>query len=169
MDRKTQQFEEAFDAYGKAIFRFVYFRVSTREVAEDIVQDAFLRFWKIVSAGEGIKDTRALLYTIAHGLMIDHYRKEKYRVQISLDIEKIDAELTFTTDDAEKDAVAREEIEGVLAKLADIKREYRDVLLMRYVEDLGISEIAGLLYKSENSVRVLIHRALKALKDKLQK
>lgn len=167
MDEQRRQFEEAFDAHGKGIFRFIYFRVSQKEIAEDIAQDTFLRFWKILSAGENVKDTRALLYTIAHGLIIDHYRKSKNRIQIPLDIEKIDLELTSTTDDAEKDAMAREEIGEVLAKLDLIKREYRDALLMRYVEDLGISEIAVILHKTENSVRVLIHRALKALKNKL--
>ncbi|MDE1925127.1 MAG: RNA polymerase sigma factor [Patescibacteria group bacterium] len=167
MDKHYQQFEEIYDAYAKAIFRFIYFRVSQYDIAEDIVQDTFLRFWKILSMGEGVRDTRALLYTIAHGLIVDHYRRQKYRVQIPLDIEKIDSELALATDDAENDAMAREEIEAVLAKLSVIKREYRDALLMRYVEDLSVSEIAEMIGKSENSMRVLIHRALKALKSKL--
>ncbi|HUZ92753.1 MAG TPA: RNA polymerase sigma factor [Candidatus Paceibacterota bacterium] len=164
---RYRQFEKIYDAYAKAIFRFVYFRVSERSLAEDISHDVFLQFWKSLSGGEEIKEPRALLYTIAHGLVVDHYRKKKYRIQVSLDAEKVDGEPALSTDVLENEAIAKEEFGNVLAKLKTIKQEYQDALLMYYVEGLDVSEMARILRKKENAVRVLIHRALKTLKNKL--
>lgn len=162
-----RQFEKIYDVYAKAIFRFIYFRVSEHGLAEDIAHDTFLQFWKILSSGADVKDARALIYTIARGFIIDHYRKKKYRVQVSLDIETIDGELALSTDVLESEAIAKEEFGNVLAKLKTIKQDYQDALLMYYVEELEIPEIARILGKKENAVRVLIHRALQALKSKL--
>ncbi len=161
----NRQFEEAYRLYVKAIFRFAYFKTSDNESALDIAQDTFLRYWKILTAGHNIKDPKAFLYFIAYGLVVDFYRKKKHRAHVPL--ENIDEGLIFIVDDLENKMDDKNQIDFVLSKLRKLKDEYRDALLLYYIEDLPVADIARMLNKNENNVRVLIHRALKDLKGKL--
>ena len=158
-------FEEVYQLQAKAIFRFVYFKVSDYELAQDITAETFLRFWKVLSGQGNIQNRRALLYTISNGLVIDYYRKAEHKKKVA--ISKIDENLVFVTDSLEEKLDAKTQLQQVLAALQKIKKEYRDVLLLYYVDELEVSEIAFIVKKKENAVRVLIHRALKALKDVL--
>ena len=84
-----------------------------------------------------------------------------------MSLDTIDERLLGVIDSAEDKFSMKQELEQVYVKLKEIKKEYQDVLLLHYVEDLKISEIAVVLNKKENTVRVLLHRALKTLKEKL--
>ena len=165
-DKNLKQiFEEVYQLQAKAIFRFVYFKVSNFEFAQDITAETFLKFWKVLSSQENIQNSRALLYTIANGLIIDYYRKAEHKKKV--DISKIDENLIFVSDDLGEKLYAKTQLEYVLVTLEKIKKEYREVLLLHYVDELEVSEIALIIKKKENTVRVLIHRALKAVKAKL--
>lgn len=171
MDKKKQYqyFEEIYRLYSKAIYRFIYFKVSDYELARDLTADTFLRFWKTLSDGEEIRNDRTFLYLIAHGLIIDHYRKKKNINQVSFDkVVDIDERLYVTPDDTENKIDAKEEINRIFLKLKELKDEYRDVLILHYITDLEISEISIILNKKENAVRVLIHRALEHLKKRYE-
>lgn len=164
-EKLHRRFEEAYRQFAQGIFRFIYFKVSDYELARDFTADTFIRFWKQLAKGKEIQNNKALLYFIAKGITIDYYRKKKNTRSVSL--EKIDERLLGVIDTDEDKFSTREELEQVYIKLKEIKKEYQDVLLLRYVEDLRISEIAGVLNKRENTIRVLLHRALKTLKKKL--
>lgn len=159
------QFEDAYRHFAQGIFRFIYFKVSDYELAKDFTADTFIRFWKKLANGIEIQNNKALLYFIAKGITIDYYRKKKNTKTVSLDT--IDERLLGVIDTAEDKFSIKQELEQIYIKLKKIKKEYQDVLLLRYVEDLKISEIADVLGKKENAVRVLLHRALRTLKEKL--
>ncbi len=163
--KQHQLFEDAYRQCAQGIFRFIYFKVSDYELAKDFTADTFIRFWKQLVNGKEIQNNKAFLYFIAKGITIDYYRKKKHTKSVSLDI--IDERLLGVIDTAEDTLSMKQELEQVYIKLKEIKKEYQDVLLLHYVEDLKISEIADVLNKKENTVRVLLHRALKVLKEKL--
>jgi RNA polymerase sigma-70 factor (ECF subfamily) len=162
---KTIIFEGAYDSYAEAIFRFVYFKVSDHEVARDITAETFLKFWKRLSSDEEIENSRALLYTIAKGQVIDYYRQNKKERNISID--KVKEDLIDTTQPEEK-VYANERIVEMFGKLDKVKKEYKEVLMLHYVEELKINEIATILEKQESTVRVLVHRALNALRSQYE-
>lgn len=159
------QFEEVYRQFAQGVFRFIYFKVSDYELAKDFTADTFVKFWKQLANGREIQNNKALLYFIAKGITIDYYRKKKNTKSISLDT--IDERLLGVIDNSEDKFSIKQELEQVYVKLKEIKKEYQDVLLLHYVEDLKIAEIADALNKKENTVRVLLHRALKTLKEKL--
>lgn len=159
------QFEEVYRQYAQAIFRFIYFKVSDYELAKDFTADTFIRFWEQLVNDKAIQNNKAFLYFIAKGITIDYYRKKKNAKNVSLDT--LDERLLGVIDAGEDVISVKQELEQVYVKLKEIKKEYQDVLLLHYVEDLKISEIAQVLNKKENTVRVLLHRALKTLKEKL--
>lgn len=163
--KQFQLFDGAYRQFAQGIFRFIYFKVSDYELARDLTADTFIRFWKQMIKGEEIQNNKAFLYFIAKGITIDYYRKKKNTKSVSLEI--IDERLLGVMDTIEDNVSTKLELEQVYVKLKEIKKEYQDVLLLHYIEDLKISEIAVALSKKENTVRVLLHRALKALKGKL--
>lgn len=158
-------FDTTYKEYAKGIFRFVYFRVSDFELAQDLTADTFVRLWKKLKNNEQVKNPKALLYMIARGLIIDHYRKKKNQKTVAIDL--VDEQLLSQVDDTEDELSIRQEMEKVLSSIKKIKKEYQEILLLHYVEDLSITEIADILNKKENAVRVLLHRALKSLKGVL--
>ncbi len=156
------QFLTVYDRYGDDIFRFCVLKVSPREVAQDITQDVFMRFWQQLRQGTAIGNDRALLYTIARNLIIDWYRKRKEQ---SLDM-LTEEGFEFSSGDhatIEQHAQVRE----VLAVVQDLDEPSREALTLRFVEGFSPKEIAALSGESANAVSVRINRALKKVQDHL--
>ena len=76
-------FLSIYEKHADEIFRFCFMKVSNKEKAEDLTQDAFMRYWHSLRTGEPIRNDRAFLYTLARNLVIDWYRKKK---ESSLDV-----------------------------------------------------------------------------------
>jgi RNA polymerase sigma-70 factor (ECF subfamily) len=162
MQNKKAYFEELYETYVKQIFRFIYLRTNNTQIADDITSETFLRLWKIIERGKIINNERALLYIIARGIIIDYYRSKKYRNNVKL--EEIPEEKQNANDDMIEKLYLRQEAAQIYEKLTKIKKEYQEIILLRFVEDLEFAEIAVILRKKETTVRVLLHRAIKTLK-----
>lgn len=161
MRDKKAYFEEVYDTYVKQIFRFVYLRVNNTQTAEDITSETFLRFWRKIEQEKYIDNERALLYLIARGIIIDYYRSKK---KTEVKLEEVADEKQFTNDEIIEKIYLNEKITKVYKQLAAIKKEYREIILLRFVEDLEYPEIAQVLGKKETAIRVLLHRAIATLK-----
>ncbi len=171
-DRKA--FIKAYDLYVDQIYRFVFFKVKSKEEAEDLTSETFLKAWNYIQENniKEYKTLKALFYKIARNTVIDYYRKKNGDNDVSLDQdvqeEKRAIDIKDEKEDVHKKIETAIEIELVKKKLLELKEEYREVIILRYIEEFSISEIAKILDKSKGNVRVLIHRALKALKDLLK-
>lgn len=160
-----QAFLRAYDLYFDQIFRFIFFKIGNREDAQDLASATFLKCWGYVQEGKlkserEYKSLRSFLYKIARNLTIDHYRQA--RPQTTLEEAEdmvVDFESTILQTDNSID------LEFVAEKLRELKNEYRSVLVLKYVNDLSISEIAVILDKTKGNVRVTLYRALEALKN----
>jgi len=157
-------FNDVYRRFVVGIFRYVYFKVSDYETANDLTADIFTKFWKLLKK-ETVANNKALLYEIARGIVIDYYRKKKNRKNISL--EEIDERLLGTLDKSENNLETKQEINRIVLQLKKIKKEYQEVIILYYIEELTISEISFIFHKTENNTRVILHRALKALKKLL--
>ncbi|MBI4779125.1 RNA polymerase sigma factor [Candidatus Falkowbacteria bacterium] len=108
-----------------------------------------------------------MFYKIARNLIIDHYRKNKDKEIVSLDgdngIEVIDEKQS-----ASRVMELKTDLLVLETKLPELKDEYREVIILRFVNELSIKEVAEILDKSKGNVRVLIFRALKALRELLE-
>lgn len=162
MDHR-QYTEEAFlklyDDLAEPLFRHCYFRVSSRELAEDLTQEAFMRIWSYLAAGNTVDNPKALLYRIAGNLIIDHYRRKK---EVSLDVLAEDG--YDPAGDGADSILDRAEGQKALELLEKLEPQYREILTLRYVSDLSITEIAEVVGQSENAVSVRIHRGIQKLK-----
>ena len=78
-----EQFGKIYDKYSQAIYRYIFFRISDHELAQDLMADTFLRAWQYVSAEEReIDNLKALLYRIAGNLVVDFYRRRGREVSV---------------------------------------------------------------------------------------
>lgn len=142
------------------IFRFVYFKVSSKELAQDLTQDSFLSVLEYLQKEdrEAIKNIRAFVFRTARNKVIDYYRK-KGRVIYS-DEAVLAEEKKFTKDDI----AIKQDAKMLIEKLSLLGEGDKEILTMRYVEDLDIKEIAQVIDKSQVAVRVQIFRATQKLK-----
>ncbi len=163
MDYKREQFSLIYDQYIEKIYRFVYLKVNSEEVAQDITSKVFLKGWESYQKQPEIKNPGAFLYQIARNSVIDHYR-EKGRTKI-VSPESVQ-EMADKTNIFER-AVLNADIEAIKSAIFKLKKEHQDVLIWYYLEDMSAEQISDILEKPAGTVRVMIHRGLEALKNEL--
>ncbi len=153
-------FLDLYTQYSDSIFRFCFMKTSRREVALDLTQETFTKFWEYMSSGHEVQESKALIYRIATNLVIDYYRKKK---SDSLDIL---TENGFDFRFEENQSIETKfEIEQLHTKIQLLPDKYKDILIMRYVDDMSVKEIAQVYDEQENTISVRIHRAIEKLKQ----
>ncbi len=164
-----EEYLEAFDLYADALFRHASLRLSNRERAIDLTQDAFVKAWDYLYTGNEIRQWKSFLYRILNNLIIDEYRRAK-----NLSLDKLLEEdpvgasaLAATEGRIEKEERLDDEltIQKIRTLIPELEEPYRTALVMRYVDDLSPREIAHALEVSENAASVRIHRALTQLRE----
>lgn len=167
--KDSDAFGELYDMYVRRIYRFVYFKVPSAEVAEDLTSETFLKAWRYLLQKRDVPHLQALLYSVARSVVVDWYRSSaNERGDVSLD-EAITNELPGTGSEQLLRAIETDlDLTRVLEKVRGLKDEYREVLTMKYLDELSHREIASALGKSASHVRVIAHRAVKALSDALE-
>lgn len=159
-------FAALYDQYVDRVHRHVRYRLSDRTEAEDITQEVFVRAWKAIPRYRHTgAPFLAWLTTIAHNLIIDSYRAASKTVSL----EK--AKIAEQHDEVDLEAVVdstlnRERVRNAIVRL---KRDRQRVILMRFIDGLNYREIAAAMNKSEGAVRVIQHRALRELREILER
>ena len=159
-----EQFSLVYDQYIEKIYRFVYVKVSSQETAQDLTSKVFLKGWEAYQRGENIKNPGAFLYQIARNMVIDHYREKGKEKTVSMD--NVGQVADLDSNPHEK-AVAGADAELVKSAISRLKPDYQDVLILHYLEDMPAGQVAKGLHKPAVTVRVMIHRGLKMLKEEL--
>ncbi len=165
-EKDPSAYAEVYDAYVTKMFRFIAYKVGSREVAEDLTSDLFLKLWEYLTNGRerDIKSLNGLIYKMARNLVIDHYRQKSHTAECS--IEDI-LHLGVDTGELEKVHVQMEAAK-ILTLVRTLKSEYQEVLLLKYVEELSIKEMAVVMEKKRGTVRVTLHRATKTLQGLIE-
>lgn len=163
---EAEAFGLLYDYYLPKIYRFVLIKVGHREEAEDLSHQVFLQAW------QGIReyDDRGYpfsswLYRIARNAIIDYYRKNKQLM--SLD-DPVSLELAEESNLNDKIAASLD-FERTIAALKQLKPIEQEVIIMRFIEELSITETAAAVNKTEGAVKLIQHRALQRLKKILKK
>lgn len=157
-----QAFSELYDLYFEKIYRFVYFRVNHREVAEDLVSETFIRAWDRLIEIEAISAFNSWLYQIARNLVIDYYRAKKP----SIDIDNLENLLEYEDQVIEQTDFTFKQ-KKFLEAVKKLSSDQQLVIKLKFLDELDNQEIAIILNKSEGAVRVIQHRAINELKKLL--
>jgi RNA polymerase sigma-70 factor, ECF subfamily len=171
--RDKNAFIEAYDLYADDVYRFVFFKIGNTEEAKDLTSAVFLKVWNYAQS-KGLdesKSLRAFIYKTARNSIIDHYRQLR-ETEARLD-DGDEGGLIDTIADERQNLAQQTEIlsdmDLVKASLGKLKEEYRETILMRFIDELSFAEIAEVTGKTVGSVRIQTFRALRALKDILEK
>ncbi len=157
--------EKAFDAFVrehyKEILNYCSYRCLDKSYAEDLTQETFLRFFKSLSDYRYMGKTRNYLYAIAGNLCRDYYKKTKENPT-----EEQSREFQGGSRKSEEDDVLNAiALEAAIKRLPD---DLREVIILRYFQDLRLTEIARILQIGPPLVKYRIKRAKKRLEELLK-
>jgi RNA polymerase sigma-70 factor, ECF subfamily len=158
-------FTKLYDHYFDRIYRHICYRVGQIEDAEDLTQQVFVQAWRALGR---YKQTNspfiAWLLTIAHNAIVSFYRRTK-------NVKSLEADIVDwpSNDHVDVTAEMKVEYERVRRTIQRLKPEHQQILAMRFLEDLPHRDIAAALGKSEANVRVMQHRALRDLRELLDR
>jgi RNA polymerase sigma-70 factor (ECF subfamily) len=154
-------FGQIYDLYARQIFNFLLGKTQHKETTEDLVHTVFLKAWTNLLSYEPRSSAKfsTWLFQIANFTLIDFWRTRKTTGELT-EIENLSQ---FAVDPQHY-----EEYEYLWIAISTLPLDYQTVLDLRFKRELSIEETAEVMNKSLVGIRVLQHRALKALKDKLK-
>lgn len=159
----TAAFGDLYERYLDAIYQYVFYRVSSRQEAEDVTEGVFLRAWQALDSSPPREvPFRLWVYRIAHNAVIDHYRTR--REQVGLDAA---AQLPDPAAGPETAVVHQEQTNALGQAMQQLKEEHQAVLTARFIVGLSHAETAVAMARTEEAVRALQYRAVGALRQLL--
>lgn len=156
-------FGELYERHVTAIYRYVYYRVSSAEDAEDLTARVFMRAYKHVKNynDRGVPFT-AWLYRIAHNVVANYHRDNSRHPSIPLD----DAELHGAHhDDADLRIDSERDRERLLRAIRQLTEDRQQLVVLKFVQQLQNAEIGQIMNRSEGAVKSLYHRTLLQLRE----
>lgn len=154
----AEAFAQLYDASMTRVYRYVFFRVSDQQTAEDLTSQVFLKAWEKLESYHPKGPFLSWLYAIARNTVIDHYRTQKQTVSLE------DAGPLVADHDGLEDVMEFHfEMKSVQAAMQQLTDEQQEVLILRFIAEFDTAEIARRMDKSPGAVRALQMRALQAL------
>jgi RNA polymerase sigma-70 factor (ECF subfamily) len=155
--------------YRPRILRFVAFSIGDADLAESITQDCFLKAYNGREKFRGDCSVNTWLTGIALNLVRDQQRLQKFRFwraarQTAIDVTDAANFLPSTESSPEAKILVREQAGQVQAALEHLSPNQRTIFLMRFAEEMDLSEIAETIGMPINTVKTHLHRALKAVR-----
>jgi RNA polymerase sigma-70 factor, ECF subfamily len=154
-------FGQLYDHYQPSVYRFLYYRVGSMTLAEDLTAETFFRALRSMHSfrWQG-KDFGAWLMTIARNLTADHFKAGRTRLeQTTEDMQTLDT----TSEGPEIEVLSSLTNESLLRALGELPTEQRECLIMRFLQGLSIAETAEILGRSSGAVKQLQLRGVRNL------
>ncbi|GAA3423367.1 sigma-70 family RNA polymerase sigma factor [Streptosporangium sandarakinum] len=158
----TDAFGALYDRYLDLVYRYVYFRVGSHPLAEDLTSETFLRALRRIAdfTWQG-RDFGAWLVTIARNLIADHFKSGRYRLEVST------AEVIDTPLDGphipENAVVTAMVSDRVLSAVRDLGPEQQECVVLRFLHGMSLAETALIMGKKSGAIKALQFRAIRAL------
>lgn len=161
----TEAFGLIYDRYVDTVFRFIYFRVGNRPLAEDLTSDTFLRALKRISSftWQG-RDLGAWLVTIARNLVADHFKSGRYRLEVTTG-DVLDADREDRGPEGSPESAVVDHITNValLTAVKQLNPEQQECIVLRFLQGFSVAETAQAMGKNEGAIKALQYRAVRAL------
>ncbi|SDJ04482.1 RNA polymerase sigma factor SigX [Natribacillus halophilus] len=166
MDRT---FDHLYEHYHQSIYQFIFYMVRDRHVAEELVQDVYIKVLGSYETFDGKSSEKTWLFSIAKHLAIDYIRREnrQKRKWFGTVVSNDNVDARDPAPLPEEVTVANDEVRAVYEALGTCSLAHRQVLILRFIESLSVKETATALGWSESKVKTTQHRALQQVKKKL--
>jgi RNA polymerase sigma-70 factor (ECF subfamily) len=158
-------FAEWFHSHRTAVYRYVRFRLASREAAEDVTSEVFVKALKALDRYDPDRSSpRTWLLRIARNAITDHLRSLKRRSSLHVSLDRV-PDLVADVPTQEERVLREERIQMLLNANRELRQADQEILSLRYGAELSNQEIADALGITSNAVAVRLHRALARLKD----
>jgi RNA polymerase sigma-70 factor (ECF subfamily) len=161
----TEAFGLIYDKYVDTVFRFIYFRVGNRQLAEDLTSESFLRALKRIGTvtWQG-RDLGAWLVTIARNLVADHFKSGRYRLEVTTG-DVLDADREDRGPEGSPESAVVDHITNVtlLTAVKQLNPEQQECIVLRFLHGFSVAETAQAMSKNEGAIKALQYRAVRAL------
>ena len=161
----AEAFGRIYDRYLDTVFRFIYFRVGSRPLAEDLTADTFLRALKRIGSftWQG-RDLGAWLVTIARNLVADHFKSGRYRLEVTTG-DVLDADTADRGPEGSPELAVVDHITNMalLTAVRQLNPEQQECIVLRFLQGFSVAETAQAMGKNEGAIKALQYRAVRAL------
>ena len=158
-------FGDLYSIYLDSIYRYVFYHIRDKMMAEDITQEVFLKAWNAIGSCKGKEQTfSSWIYRIAHNQIVDKFRSTPDLTTTEITVESLPGNI-----DVEKDAEIKLEWEQTLETISCLPEKQKQVVILKFIEGMDNREIEQITGNSQNAIRVLQMRALNTLRQQLHK
>ncbi|GAA0952117.1 sigma-70 family RNA polymerase sigma factor [Nonomuraea longicatena] len=158
----SESFGTLYDRYVDLVYRYIYYRVGSHPLAEDLTSETFLRALRRIAdfTWQG-RDFGAWLVTIARNLVTDHFKSGRYRLEVATG-EVLDVPLDgpHIPENAVVTAIINDR---VLRAVRDLNPEQQECVVLRFLHGLTLAETALIMGKKSGAIKALQFRAIRAL------
>jgi RNA polymerase sigma-70 factor (ECF subfamily) len=162
--RDSLAFGVLYERYVDRVYRYIIYRTTNTAIAEDLTAEVFLNAWRSI---ERYEDRGYMLSTwllrLAHNEVTDYYRTNRHDVSLPDNDDYVASKLLEPSQFVE----LQMEQETLLQALQQLPDEWRQVVILRFIEGLPFEEVAAIIGKSSGACRVIQHRALGRLRELL--
>lgn len=165
-------FDSLYEQYHTDLYQYVYYMVKNRYIAEDLVQEVYIKVLNSYDKFRGESSEKTWLFSIARHTTMDYFRKNQRQKNKLANFFNKDQDLTLIKD---KDPLPEEvvqlndEMRRVYSLLDHCTLDQKNVLILRYIQSLSVRETAEILEWSESKVKTTQHRAIKKLQQLVDK
>ncbi|MDA1060218.1 MAG: RNA polymerase sigma factor [bacterium] len=157
--KTASDLENAFNEWNNTLLRYTYARLGRKQIAEEIVQDAFVKAWRYRESFDPKKASlKSWLFIITINTLRDHFRKTKNKRESELH------ENFKDSTDIKGDYETDEKIDFVFKQIRHLNERDQNLIILHYREDLSIEEISSVMKMKYSATKTAIHRAMNKLK-----
>ena len=160
-DGDGEAFGRLYDAYVDTVYRYIYYRVSSKALAEDLTQETFLRALRRISTftWQG-RDFGAWLVTIARNLVADHFKSSRHRLEVPTG-EMLDSDEHEAS--PEDSVLAYLSNRALLDAVKQLNSQQQECVTLRFLHGLSVAETAQIMGKNDGAIKTLQYRAIRTL------
>ena len=156
-------FGELYDRYVDLVYRYVYYRVGTSQLAEDLTSETFLRaLRRITSFTWQGHDVGAWFVTIARNLIADHYKSGRYRLELTTD-DVSESGTPLVTAGPENAVLEAMQNKVLLGAVKQLNPEQQECIVLRFLQGFSVAETAKTMGKNDGAIKALQYRAIRTL------
>lgn len=160
-------FAELIKPYASGMQRLLRSKLPKAEDAEDAYNSALLRGWSYLTSAVEVENVGGLFHTLTRNVIYDFYRQRKIETVSTISSEGEERE--FEDERALRKITSSSEISVLKDAMETLKEEHREIIILRFMEELSAREIGRRMEMTEGAVRMTLHRAVKALREAFEK
>ncbi|BCJ85851.1 RNA polymerase sigma factor [Effusibacillus dendaii] len=158
----TELFASLYDEYFNKVNRYLRYRIGNYWDADDVTATVFSKSFEACRQKGIPEHFGPWIFRVAHNAYVDYLRTNGRSVKAD---QEMHDQLSDGVWETEEKVIAKENVQMLDQMLRQLPDEYRDAVLMKYIADLKICEIAVVLEKSEGAVKTLLYRAMQKLRQ----